>query len=152
MNERIKARDPRARAGMTDHEFVAAFENCTLPLEAFRHADHVRMAFLYLGKYPVLEAIRCFSASLIKFATAHGKTNLYNETITWAYLLLIQERLARADRLQTWTEFAAGNPDLLDWNNSVLKKYYRDETLKSELARSKFLFPDKHLAANERQG
>jgi hypothetical protein len=131
---------------MTDDEFVAAFENGTLPLEAFRHADHVRMAFLYLGKYPVLEAIRCFSASLVKFATAHGKTNLYHETITWAYLLLIQERLARADRRQTWTEFAAGNPDLLDWNNGVLKKYYRDETLRSELARSKFLFPDKQVA------
>jgi hypothetical protein len=137
---------------MTDDEFFAAFENCTLPLDAFRHADHVRMAFLYLGKYPVLEAIRCFSSSLVKFATAHGKTNLYNETITWAYLLLIRERLARADRRQSWTEFAAGNLDLLDWNNSVLKKYYRDETLKSELARSKFLFPDRNVAASERQG
>ena len=35
---------------MSDDEFVAAFEDCSLPLESFRHADHVRMAFLYLGK------------------------------------------------------------------------------------------------------
>ncbi len=59
---------------MSDDEFVAAFENCTLPLESFRHADHVRMAFLYLARYPLLEAIQCFSASWIKFATAYGKT------------------------------------------------------------------------------
>jgi hypothetical protein len=128
---------------VTDHEFLTAFENATLPLEAFRHADHVRMAFLYLGRYPLLEAIRRFSASLVNFATAHGKTNLYNQTITWAYLLLIQERLARAVRHQTWDEFAAANPDLLTWSDSVLKKYYREETLKSELARATFVFPDR---------
>jgi hypothetical protein len=129
---------------VTDDEFIAAFENCTLPLEAFRHADHVRMAFLYLARYPPLEALQCFSASLIRFATAYGKTSLYNETITWAYVLLIRERLARAGRAQTWAEFAGANPDLLDWNESVLKKYYQDETLRSELARSTFLFPDRN--------
>lgn len=128
---------------MTSDEFVTAFENGTLPLEKFRHADHVRMAFLYLGRYPLLEAIRRFSASLVSFATAHGKTNLYNETITWAYLLLIQERLARAARHQTWDEFAAANPDLLNWSDNVLKKYYREETLKPDLARATFVFPDR---------
>jgi hypothetical protein len=101
------------------------------------------MAFLYLGRYPLLEAIRQFSCSLARFATAHGKTNLYNQTITWAYLLLIQERLARTGQPQTWAEFAAGNADLLDWNDNVLKKYYRDETLKSEIARGTFVFPDR---------
>lgn len=128
---------------MSDDEFVAAFEDCTLPLESFRHADHVRMAFLYLGRYPLLEAIREFSASLLKFAVAYGKTNLYNETITWAYLLLIRERLARAGRPQTWAEFSAGNADLLDWSNNILRKYYRDETLTSGLAKTTFVFPDR---------
>src|SRR5580693_8385656 len=111
---------------MTDAQFVAAFENCTLPLESFRHADHVKMAFLYLNRYPLLEAIRLFSASLVKFANAHGKTNLYNQTITWAYLILMQERRARAEGQQTWAEFAARNPDLLNWNDGILRKYYRD--------------------------
>jgi hypothetical protein len=128
---------------VSDDEFVAAFEDCTLPLESFRHADHVRMAFLYLGRYPLLEAIREFSASLLKFAVAYGKTNLYNETITWAYLLLIRERLARAGRPQTWAEFSAGNADLLDWSNNILRKYYRDETLTSGLAKTTFVFPDR---------
>jgi hypothetical protein len=128
---------------MTDNEFIAAFENCTLPLEAFHHADHVKMAFLYLSRYPLLEAIRQFSASLVKFATAHGKTNLYNQTITWAYLIVMQERLARAGRQETWAEFAARNPDLLNWKDGVLRKYYRDETLKSDLAKGSFLFPDR---------
>jgi hypothetical protein len=132
-----------ANALMTDQEFVAAFENSTLPLDSFHHADHVRMAFLYVCKYPILEAIPRFAASLVRFADAHGKPGLYHETITWAFLLLIHERLARAGCRQGWVEFAASNPDLLSWNTNILERHYREETLKSELARRIFVFPDK---------
>jgi hypothetical protein len=136
---------------MTDDEFMASFESGNLDAQSFHHADHVRMAFLYLRRYPALEALQRFSASLTGFAAAIGKPQLYHETITWAFLLLIRERLARAESgqrsEQTWTEFAAGNGDLLDWKDNVLKKYYRSETLSSDLARKTFLFPDK--AANE---
>jgi hypothetical protein len=126
---------------MTDDEFIASFEDCSLA--AFHHADHVRMAFLYLCRYPALEALQRFSASLVRFAASNGKPELYNETITWAFLLLIRERMARAGNRQTWIEFAAGNTDLLSWKDNILKKYYRDETLSSGLAKNTFLFPDK---------
>jgi hypothetical protein len=131
---------------MTDDEFIASFESCSLPTESFHHSDHVRMAFLYLSRYPALEALQRFSTSLARFATANAKPNLYHETITWAFLLLIRERVARAGSQQTWTEFAATNEDLLNWKDNVLKKYYRSETLSSELARTTFLFPDKAIA------
>jgi hypothetical protein len=128
---------------MNDSEWMQAFETCTLPNSSFRHADHVKMAFLYLQKYTPLEALGRFSAALTRFATANGKPALYNETITWAFLLLIRERLARASSPQTWAEFSAANEDLLRWDDNVLKKYYRSETLTSELAKSVFIFPDK---------
>lgn len=128
---------------MTDEEFIRSFEECTLANESFHHIDHVRMAFLYLHRYPALEALQRFSAALLQFATARGKPSLYHETITWAFLLLIRERLARTGLQQSWVEFAAANEDLLDWKNNVLKKYYSDEMLASDLARTTFLFPDK---------
>lgn len=128
---------------MTDDEFVARFEDGSLANESFHHADHVRMAFVYLLRYPALEALQRFSSALVRFATAKGKPQLYHETITWAFLLLIRERIVRAGIQQTWTQFAAGNADLLNWQDSVLKKYYREETLASDLARSSFVFPDK---------
>ena len=130
---------------MTDDEFIASFENCSLGNESFHHSDHVRMAFLYLRRYPALEALQRFSTSLIRFAVANGRPELYHETITWAFLLLIRERLARTGWPQTWTDFAAGNADLLSWKDNILKKYYRGETLFSDLARSTFLFPDKAI-------
>lgn len=130
---------------MTDDEFMTNFESGTLPNESFHHRDHVRMAFLYVRRYPPLQALERFSAALARFAAANGKPQLYNETITWAFMFLIRERLARTGANQTWNEFAAANADLLSWKDNLLKKYYREETLGSELAKTVFLFPDKPL-------
>ncbi len=131
---------------MTDDEFIACFEDASLANEAFHHADHVKMAFLYLSRYSVLEALLRFSSSLGRFAAAKGKPGLYNETITWAFLLLIRERMARAGQSQNWTAFASANADLLNWKDNVLKKYYRDDTLASDLARRVFLLPDRAVS------
>jgi hypothetical protein len=128
---------------VSDDEFLARFESCTLAGESFHHADHVRMAFLYLCRYPALEAIQRLSASLARFAAANGKPERYNETITWALLLLIRERMVRAGGQPDWAEFATENADLLSWENNILKKFYRDETLSSNLAKICFLFPDR---------
>jgi hypothetical protein len=128
---------------MNDAEWMRQFEGCELSNESFHHADHVKMAFLYLRKYAPLEALERFSSALARFAAASGKANLYNETVTWAFLLIIRERLARCDAPLDWDEFAAKNGDLLAWDNNILKRYYRPETLKSELAKRTFLFPDR---------
>ena len=126
---------------MTDDEFIARFEDCCL--EPFHHRDHVRIAYLYLCRYPALDAIQRFSSALARFAAAKGKPGLYHETITWAFLLLIRERMARSGRTGAWSDFAARNADLLNWEDNILRKYYRKETLASDLARNTFLLPDK---------
>lgn len=128
---------------MTDQELMDQFERGTLPNECFHHREHVRVAFLYLSLYPALEAIQLFSRALQRFATAHGKPQLYHETITWALMFLIRERMARSENQPTWDEFSRSNADLLAWENRPLSRYYREETLASELARAVFIFPDK---------
>jgi hypothetical protein len=42
-----------------------------------------------------------------------------------------------------WEEFARQNPDLLIWKDGILTRYYHEATLKSDLARTVFLLPDK---------
>jgi hypothetical protein len=37
---------------MTDDQFVAAFEGCTICNEEFHQEDHVRMGFLYMSRFP----------------------------------------------------------------------------------------------------
>jgi hypothetical protein len=126
-----------------DRAFVEAFESCTLPPGLFRHRDHVRLAFLYLKQLPVLEALSRFSRGLQRYATSLGKADLYHQTITWVFLLLIHERMARGEEAASFETFAMGNADLLAWSPSVLSAYYREETLASPLARRTFLLPDR---------
>ena len=132
---------------MNDFEFMARFEDGTLPAEKFHHCDHVRMAWLYLCRYPLLEALANFSSALRRFATAHGRPNLYHQTITWSYLFLINERRERLGRNQNWQKFAEANADLFEWNDGgILARYYRPETLQSEFARQCFILPDRRQA------
>jgi len=124
-------------------DLIRRFEDGTLPASDFHHKDHVRLAWLYLNEEPPLSALARFTEGLKRFAARNGADGLYHETITWAYLLLIHERKARAGAGETWNEFAERNPDLLTWKPSVLEGYYREETLASDLARRVFVMPDR---------
>ena len=128
---------------MTDDELIGRFEQGSLPAQSFHHVDHVRVAFIYLCRCPPLEALQKFSTALKRFAAAQGKEQLYHETITWAYIFLIRERMARTGNSQNWEEFAVKNPDLLVWKGGVLKRYYREDTLSSEIAKRTFVLPDR---------
>jgi hypothetical protein len=127
---------------MSNQEVIRRFETGAVPEDSFHHADHVRLAFAYLSEYAPLEPLDKFTSALKRFAAALGKAQLYNETITHAYFFLIRERMARSAS-SGWEEFAGGNPDLLVWKGGILSRYYHEATLRSELARSVFVFPDK---------
>ena len=113
-----------------------------VPEDSFHHADHVRLAFAYLSEYPAPQALDKFSCALKRYAAARGKAQRYHETITHAYFFLIRERMARFSAAE-WDEFARSNADLFTWKNGILTRYYEEATLKSELARTVFIFPDK---------
>jgi hypothetical protein len=128
-----------------DYELIERFEDCTLPEGRFHHIDHVRLAWLYLSRQPLAQALERFSAGLKRFAAAAGKPDRYHETITWAYLFLIHERMERDGRPRSWEEFIAANPDLRARDGGVLGRLYNRETLDSSLARRVFVLPDRAL-------
>ena len=124
---------------MSEDELLAAFQAGTL--EEFPHRAHVHVAWLYLRGDTPLRAIERFSVDLRRFAQAKGRPRLYHETLTFAFLFLIHERMAGED--EDFGGFQERNPDLFLWNPSALDRYYRKETLASEIARRKFLLPDR---------
>ena len=143
---------------VSNRDLITEFEQGRAPGE-FHHADHVRVAFAYVAEFPLLEAMAKFSAALQRFALSKGKPQLYHQTITWAYLLLIHERITRAGSVHrgsvqsgsvpSWEEFSEHNPDLLVWKGGILERYYSHATLASDLARRAFVFPDRVAAARE---
>jgi hypothetical protein len=87
---------------VTADALLAAFRDGTLA--HLSHADHVRLAWLYL------DAARArFAEDLQRYAAARGAASKYSEAITRAWLARIEARPPAA----TWEAFAAANPDLL---------------------------------------
>lgn len=127
---------------MNERELFDQFVDTSLPADQFHHQQHVHVAWMFVGKYGMPAALGEFPTAIKRFADAKGATGLYHETITWAFLLVIAERQARAPA-RTWQEFAAANPDLLTWKPSILERYYTTDVLKSELAKRVFVFPDR---------
>ncbi|MCP4201006.1 MAG: hypothetical protein GY769_03640 [bacterium] len=125
---------------LTDEELLRGFDRAALGPGQFRHADHIRVAWLYLQRFTPTEALDRFVANIKQLAVANDVPALYHETITWAYFFLIRERQREGE---SWAEFEAGNADLFEWPSRLLARYYSPELLESERSRERFVFPDR---------
>ena len=130
---------------MTDDQLLTEFEAGRVPEGGFHHRQHVRVAWNYLRAHSLPGALGRFCAGLRRFAEAQGATGLYHETITVAYVLLINERLSSSRDLD-WDAFAAAYPELLAWKPSILDRFYNAGTLSSDRARRVFVMPDRIAA------
>ena len=126
-----------------DARLVAGFENGTA--ETFTHENHIRVAWLYLQEASLTEALDRFRRGAMTLARSKGKPQIYNETMTWAYMVLIAERMARCGEPSDWELFTRENPDLFAPDQAILKRYYREETLQSDFARTVVVLPDRGL-------
>lgn len=122
---------------MTDDELLTAFASCAL--DEFSHESHVRVAWCYVGREPILAALPHFRSDLQRFAASKGKPDRYHETITIALLLLIAERRLSGE---SWSAFAARNPDLLQWPCPPLERLYSADLLATARARETFVLPN----------
>ena len=123
-------------------QLVSEFEACTLPDEAFKHEQHVAVGWSYLKQHDTATALKIYAENIRIFATHHGAPKLYHETITWFWVMLINERMNQNPELKTWDLFRAKNLDLVASDNQLIYDYYWPSTLKSALAKASFVLPD----------
>jgi hypothetical protein len=126
---------------LSDDQLIEAVRNRTLPAEAFKHAQHVHLAWICLRRAPLLSALAEFKRLLLDFAAHHGKPGLYHETITLAYLLLVYERMAQSPAIMEWERFKEEHADLMSFRNGPFFEYYDAEVLTDPLARLCFVLP-----------
>lgn len=124
---------------MTDHEFLRALESCTLPENQFGHVAHVRAAYLYLRQVDFVGALDRMRRAIRNYATHHGKPDRYHETITVAYVALIQQHICERGPGDGWESFTRDNSELFDPN--LLSHFYSREQIDSAIARQIFLLP-----------
>jgi hypothetical protein len=98
---------------MTDEQFLADLEACRLPATEFNHAAHVRLGYLCLREHAYPEALSRVRSVIQNYANSIGKGERYDETITVAFLTLIQEFLSGRGDAGGWEAFREQNPELL---------------------------------------
>lgn len=114
---------------MNDTDFVQQFESCELSPDLFHHADHIRLARIYLDQYGIDVATARFVEYLKKFAAHIGKSDKYHETITIAWMKLVASTMPG--------NFSA----LLD--KKYIETFYSPELLATDAARTQFVEPDR---------
>ena len=126
----------------SDQAFLQALEDCVLPESDFGHAAHVRAAYLYLRAGEFATALPRLQRAIRAYASSLGRPDRYHETITVAYLALIQQHIAQRGDGDGWDGFEGANPELFD--KDLLLRFYSRRQLQSVLARRLFLLPESH--------
>jgi hypothetical protein len=125
---------------MDDDEFITRFENCSIPREQWSHEAHLRMAWIYLTRHPMEQAVDKICSGIRRYNMAvTGSTDQYHHTVTVAFSRLVAARLAPA---RCYADFMAANPDLYASRPPVLASFYSDELLFSERAKKDWQEPD----------
>jgi hypothetical protein len=122
-----------------DSDFLAGLEAGTLPPAQFDHRGHLRAGFLYLRRHDFPGACVAMKRAIQRFAALLGKSTLYHETVTVAYLALIAERLADEPAGVGFEEFLARYPELA--SGEYFRRYYPAGELDTPEARRTFILP-----------
>jgi hypothetical protein len=99
---------------MTDETLLATFEAGTIAPAALRHREHVRVAWLLLGRYARVEAERRLMQGLRDVAVRAGKPAHFDVALTRAWMNAIEIATAQTPRQSTFDALVAAHPDLLD--------------------------------------
>jgi hypothetical protein len=127
-----------------DRDFLRAFEAASIPAADWTHAEHVRMAYLYLRDLPFGDARIRDGIKALLAAQGHvpTPTSGYHETITVAWAHLIAAAVAWQPQVPGagFASFAAAHPHLLA--KTLLRLYYTKDRGSSAEARTTFVAPD----------
>jgi len=127
-------------AQLTDTQFLAAFERCELTGAQFDHTGHLRIAWLWLQRCTLDEAIQKTCTGIQQLATYLGSPDKFHRTVTEALVRLMAHRGAAT---LSWGDFLRANPDLTNDAKALLARHYSPQRLIDPRSRLEFLEPDR---------
>ncbi|GFE91241.1 hypothetical protein [Steroidobacter agaridevorans] len=121
---------------------MLAFESGSLDPARFNHRLHLSLAWSYLQRDGFPEGALHFRRHLQNYVAKVGAQSKYHETITWAYLVLLnEERCLRSPAGESFDAMIQRRPDLLDHRNGPIARCYSKSQLDSPEARRVFMLP-----------
>jgi len=127
-----------------DEDFLRRFEAATWPLEDWHHRQHIKVAYLYLLRYPFETAVVHMREKIKALNIAHHVPELptrgYHETMTQAWMHLVYLTLCEYGPAESADEFLEQNPQLVE--KKVLRLFYSRDLFMSGTAKGEFVEPD----------
>jgi hypothetical protein len=123
-----------------EDDFVAMVEDCRFANAEFRHADHIRLAWIYVRRYGARQAEQRIVDAIRRFAMSAGHETKFHETQTRAWLRLVATAQHLTPTVTRFDEFLAKHGWLLD--RGALSAFYSVAHLSSEAARCRWADPD----------
>jgi len=129
---------------LDDETFLGQFESGDWPFEEWHHRQHIKVAYLYLRRYPFDAAMAKLREGIKSYNAIHqvpdGPTRGYHETMTQAWLRLVHLTLCDYGPAETADSFYDQNPQLSE--KKVLRLFYSRELFMSPRAKVEFVEPD----------
>jgi hypothetical protein len=129
---------------MSDEEHLRRFEEQSLPVEQWNHRAHLKVAYLYLMRFPFEEALRRMRAGIQAYNKAQGivdsPTGGYHETMTQAWLHLVHTTLRQFGPASSADAFLDAQTQL--GGKRALLLFYSRERIMSAEAKVTFIAPD----------
>jgi hypothetical protein len=125
---------------MTDDEFLHAFFARTLPHAAFRHRDHLRLAWLVARRHGREAAAGILTDGIRRYAAAHGHGAAYHETMTRFWASVVAHAAELHAGVDDFDRFLEAHPALLD--RSLPLRHWSREALFDAGARAAWRPPD----------
>lgn len=123
---------------MNDAQFLQHFEAATL--HPFHHAEHIRMAWLYLRRAGWSQGYSLIQSGIRRMAEQHHARRLYHETITRFWALMVLAAIDARPDIVDFAGFQQAHPQLFD--KTLIAQYYSRDLLDSEDARRAWAAPD----------
>jgi hypothetical protein len=137
-----EARRIVAPAAPIESGLLESFEDGSLDPAQFSHRNHLALAWAYLQRDGFPAGAVKFRERLRAYVAEVGAAAKYHETITWAYLVLLnEERCLRSAPGEGFESMIGRRPDLLDHRNGAIACCYAKEQLEQADARRVFLLP-----------
>lgn len=130
---------------MTDDEaFLQKFEAAAWPQDQWHHREHIKTAYLYLSRHSFDEALARLRSGIQALNASHGlpesPTRGYHETMTQAWLRLVQAMLQEHGPAESADVFYQNHPELSQ--AKVLRLFYSPRRLMAPEAKTHYLEPD----------
>ncbi len=123
-----------------DDAFRQSFERCEIPNQAFRHRDHLRLAWIYVRQSGPEAAGMKVAQSIRRYAEHWGAGHRYHETLSRAWVRIVALAISEAPAATGFDDVVAAQPHLLD--KTLPLRHYSAKRLWSDAARRSWIEPD----------